>query len=515
MPDLDTPEIDEASGGELALDTAPAPPPSTVASPGFEKYLSALGLTKPDTTRSDALLLRDLQLGQERRAGLETMAARRRTEAADMGRTADTMAAERAAAKPAPLTLPEAPKPQPRAFAEPAPDASLLSQLHAVVLGAGQIAQQMAALKGANILGMTAIKGAMEGWQAGDTERANREIQTWQRSVEKLLAEHNDRTAAYKRLLEDHSLTWNQRFSLSRLQAEADQFQDMAVASEQQDIGKLLQATMRSEQAGATLQQNFGKVLLQLKQREAELDEKRRETDLRNKQFELQLAQTAFDRAESRDQKEREGQRMEALRREIANLQAATSRENAAMRDATQRELGAMRIEAARAAKLLSPQYQRLTEKEFALSESLQTVDVLEKAVKLVSDQGVIPKADTYLEKKNAQVRQQTALGREDISTALNTIKREGGPLLLGRELYLGLTPGVARLSRVADMEIGDIAMIPKAYWDQVIPRMRRTFGGQLDLTRQRLSEFRGEGPPGGAAPAGAADKSDPLGIRR
>lgn len=328
------------------LDPA-APPdatPDAGPSPGLAKYLDQLGLSAPvDTSRSDALLQESLQIGRERRADQREILGRRRDELATDERLLGQQGAARAAAAPGPLQLPEVPQPQPRPFAEARPDAPLLTQLNTVMLGVGQMAMQFAGLKGNNRLALAALTGALQGWQAGDAERANRELKVWQQQTQKVLDEHKDKVERARDLLTDHQLTWSQRASLTGLRAKADEWQDMIAASQQGDIELMLKAQQRAEDLQQKRRDEFAKATAQIDQRQQKLDEDRRKHDLDEKRYELDRIEKAHERELDRDLKKDLAGRADQLRRDIAAQSDATRRELAEQSNAIRRDGLALR----------------------------------------------------------------------------------------------------------------------------------------------------------------------------
>lgn len=508
--------LDEAPEATVDLTTPPEPSAALPGGGDLSSFTASLGLAPVDTTRSDALLREYLQAGKDRRVRLEASAARQRDEVALAEDEQQYEAARREAERPGPLSLPAAPNPPARAFAEPRPDASFLTQLHTLMLGAGQLAIQMTGLAGNSTAALASAKGALEGWAAGDTERANRDIQAWERETKRLLAEHQDRVQQYKLTLDDDKMGWDQRFALMRMRSGIDGFADMAAASEQQDIGKALASVQRAEQLQASQQQRFAQTVMTLQQRRADLEEKRRQHDLEAARHKADRLQRAADAEANRDlkadltrQAQEASERLRVMQiefqRQMAADRNALTAQLAADRNALTAQMSADRLAAAKELRQ-GKRDEKYEPMKQAVENSLTHLDRVESAIRTLAKHEALTENSSWMEKRRVDLVVNSTFGKagNEISEALDTLKREGTAIVVGAERALGQQASTMRLKSVAEAEIGNLPYVSKKFWDGFLPTLREAYIKQLSFANKMLGE------PDTAAPTVAAPALPP-----
>ena len=238
----------------LAVET-PAPPP----------------VPTPLQTFTAGLVPQFVEAGQARERGLLEATGRRRDELAslqdmtatqDVERRAARAGVESAAAKKAALPPPDI---SARPFLAPGPDASVLSQLQAALTGITQMVMGAGGLRGNGhaIAAVAALKGGMEGWAAGDHERAETALKGWHANAEKLQQDYLNRLAGYRELLTDQRRSVTERLAEIGIRANIDRDEDTARAAREGNLGQLLSLWSSREDAA----QRFGLQFADLQQR--------------------------------------------------------------------------------------------------------------------------------------------------------------------------------------------------------------------------------------------------------
>lgn len=463
-------------------------------------------MAPPDTSFMNKALDAYLDKGREQSEATRRMVERGQTRLDENERLAAEQAAARKAAMPGALALPNAPSMKARGFLDPGPDASVLQQLQSVMLGIGVIGQQWSGLRGSATAAVSALRGAFQGWAEGDHERANRELKKWQADTEKLLAEHKDRVESYQRIWDDQQLSWSQRMDLTAARSRLDGFEPMILASEKQDIGQIIDVTGKQLQWGQQHMDRMTNIRLAMQARADALTESKRahEESARHNKATEEAERRRADEQLRRDQETRR-------QHEVTERNAAAQLQLAREREARQKAVTDARLPILQGAK----EAMKLSGQELQLTNRLRQTEDVERAVKVLSDAGVIPETETAVDKFRAKLALQTTRGEKgkDVAEALNTIKRQATALVVGAEMSLGNTASVMRLKVIGEAEAGGIAETPKAYWDHFLPMLRRSFTDQLEMTRRNLRVFDRAGRLAGEAGQESAD--DPLGILR
>lgn len=136
-----------------------------------------------------------------------------------------------AAQRPAPLVLPPAPSRKLTDFLSPVAGEQPENTISKLLQGVGLLATGFTGLARKDARSaLAAMSGALKGWHDGDKERADRAFQDWQAASGKMLKEHQDRVQSYRDIMEDATLTINQRMDLLKLKAVAEGH-DLAVAT--------------------------------------------------------------------------------------------------------------------------------------------------------------------------------------------------------------------------------------------------------------------------------------------
>ena len=367
--------------------------------------------------------------------------------------SATTLGQERAAARPGPLTLSAAPPSGSRAFLQPGE--SVLSQLQSLVLGLGQLGLQGFGVRGSAVGALAAMRGMAEGWAQGDAERVKRSYAEWDANTQKALAEHRSQTETYRDLLTDHSLTLRERLKAMEMRAQIQG--DKVMAEHLRSIDPLnasLKHLEHMEQMGLTLAAHQDTV-----------------------------ARWQAEQARH----ERDFQTRERTHREVAKR---ADEQLALRRKADQR--AEQLLDAKLGALALPKQAMEAAKTDFASMQKLRDLTDLESDIQYLHDKGAIPKGPTQAEKIAAQIALQTSFGDERMALAMQRVTRLGTALVVGSEIAAGLSPSVARLKVIGEAEAAGINAIPKAFWDQFIPRSRRILSEQQQLARRQLSAFKG-----------------------
>ncbi len=169
-----------------------------------------------------------------------------------------------------------------------APEVSIGKLLHAVGLfatGATGLA------RGDATAALASMKGALEGWQAGDAVRADRAFKDWQAKTDTMTKAHEREVADYNRIIEAKKLSVSQKIEMLKLVAlehdntkavaalqagNLDQFltlltqQQMHLDTVETNRARLAESKSRADQAHEDR-------LLAIRVRQSEADERRRE----------------------------------------------------------------------------------------------------------------------------------------------------------------------------------------------------------------------------------------------
>jgi hypothetical protein len=179
-------------------------------------------------TKSDALIPDLMAAGAQTEADLRAKAARGRTEAEGVekaqGEQTQAAAASRAKVDEARQKADAQPSldTQARPFLMPGKD--FLAQIQTAILGATQMALGAGGLKGGGhaIAAVAGLKGALEGWQHGDNERAQAALRDWKAAAAKLHEDFRNRLELHRDLLTDQKTTMDNRLALIGMRAAAD-----------------------------------------------------------------------------------------------------------------------------------------------------------------------------------------------------------------------------------------------------------------------------------------------------
>jgi hypothetical protein len=387
---------------------------------------------------------------------LRSSAARQRTEAADLEKTMGAQAAERGATRPAVPVLPTPPDTTPRPFLSPGP--SVMSQLQSVLTGVTQMALGIGGLRGGGyaIAALSGLKGAMEGWQVGDHERAKAALTDWKTNSEKLQADYQNRLESYRTILTDQKMDMANRLAMIGIRARIDGDEAAAVAAERGQIKDFIDI---------------------LSQREMHAQD----YDLKAKGLEKQIAQ--FNETSARHD------------RDFAALQARRAELNKFQQAASARADRALKLREENVGAVL-----KLEKEDNSINNSLRQMSALEESVARLSARGVIPKGATAADKLKASVTLQTSIGDEQVAQDIENVKRMGTALLVGSEIAAGLSPSVARLKVIGEAEAAGATAIPKSFWDQWFVRQRQMLGERRDTVRSHL-KTRAPAQPEAAEP--------------
>lgn len=413
-------------------------------------------------TSSD-LLPAFLHAGGREVGALRTSAAHRRSDATDLKALTDLQAAERTAARPTVPTLPTPPDTTPKPFLSPSP--GMLAQLQSAITGATEMVVGVGGLKGGGyaIAAVSGLKGALEGWAAGDRERAEASFRDWKANVAKLDQDYQHRLESYRTLLTDQHRSIEARLAQIGIQARSDGDLTAAGAAERGNLGQLLDLVSSREVSAATFAQHAKKL------------------DVEEAHWRAQAAKADRDYAE-KVAAHRDLQRQ----RDISNARAATAGARAE-RGMTLRE------ETSRAVVTLQGQ-------ETALAQKLENAGVVREAVDLLDKEGILPKGATVWDKGKAAIALQAKPGRGDIAQAVQVVQRLGTPLVIGTEVGLGTTGSALRLKVVGEAEAGNLLGAPKQFWDLFLPMAEKKWSADRAIARQHLERL-GRLPPDAAEP--------------
>ncbi len=180
----------------------------------------------------------------EREAAAAAEIAAREKQAATMRpqiEAAKAVVAQTPPAPPAPLAIPPAPSGKLTDFLAPTPGESPENTISKLLLGIGTLAAGFTGLRRGDARpALVSLKGAMEGWQIGDKERADHAFKAWNAESERLIAEHQSRHQTWKDILENRDLTMQQQMKLLELSGIAAGYEPAIAAARTQNLDAVL-----------------------------------------------------------------------------------------------------------------------------------------------------------------------------------------------------------------------------------------------------------------------------------
>jgi hypothetical protein len=248
------------------------PVPGAEAMPGLPAAVAAAPALPPSVTAGMESMRHGAEMRQEAVRGglarLEDLDQRRAEESERHRATSDPLQAQMNALAAHPLPAPAAPNELPlppslevRPFLTGTPGEPAERSLERAVMGLSLLAQMgFGAAAGVPELSLRALAGAMEGWQAGDMIRGDREFKAWQGTVDTLQRDYQNR----RQLVED--IVTRNRGDVERTRIALLTELARHGASQQE-----LQALTESAQAYFALLDTQGKVVQDLGKGEAEL----------------------------------------------------------------------------------------------------------------------------------------------------------------------------------------------------------------------------------------------------
>jgi len=452
-PGAGTPGVDQ--GGVAAPPTpgTPPSPPSEPAAPTttpLYDFSAGLGLEGPGgylpqrRTELAGLKERRQQLTDELAAAWDRSGVKAGADLENFRKLVAQQEAERTAEKPPELALPKAPTLAGRPFLDPPKD--LLGQIQTAMLGIGQLAMGFAGLQGRGyaIAATSALKGAVEGWVAGDRERVQNELETWRTQSEKLLAEHKARRERYADMLTDHTLARDTRLAQIELQAKIDGNERAAQAAKIGNVDALIKLHEQETDREIQLRQTNAQIAHWLR---GEYDKDRA------------YAETV--RAHNMQQAEHEASRKLRERALEARLPLL--------------QLPKMALDAAG--------------KDKAITDKLRELDNLEGALDYAESKGFLVKGGNLADRGKQELVLATTQD-EQLNTAVQTIRRIGTSLFIGREIGLGATARTLGLKKISETEVANLLQAPRMFWDQELPALRKNLEQQRELARNTLKAF-------------------------
>jgi len=403
------------------------------------QFSTDLGLRGPTTGE----LLGESRQITERRAGrMEETGAALERQAKDLSTLHEEQAKTRAAERPAPYTGEKPPSLEARPFLSP--PQSVLGQLQNLMLGIGQIATGFAGTKGKGYaIGATAaLKGAVEGWQAGDADRAQRALEQWKVENDRLLQAHRSARERYQDILEDQTRTMQDRMSQIEMTARIAGVQDLADAARSGDVDRVLKVV----EAGKDREISLGSLAAQISHYQA---------------------QEAIAKAAGIRQEET----LELRRKSDVRAEAAGGRAERRTKVYEETSGGIIKLQSA----------------ETSLSQKIDNAAVVRDAVDLLDREGILPKGATIWDKGKAAVALQSKPGRSDIARAVQIVNRLGTPLVIGTEVGLGTTGSALRLKVIGEAEAGNLIGAPKQFWDLFLPMAEKKWRADRGIAREHL----------------------------
>ena len=384
----------------------------------------------------------------------------------DLTDTRTALAAERVAARPAPLEITKVPSAAARPFLQPGD--SILGQLQTLMLAVGQMGMQAYGLRGSAIASVAAMKGMAEGWSAGDAERIKHQYSEWKANSERLIEQHRASRESYRDLLEEHGRTMEEKLQGIRLRASINGNKTLA------EIARL---------------GNIDATLKHLEYLEGQ---------------EIQVAQAQAQMAHWYQQAAQHQQNF--LATEAQRLETnARARETHLATEAHRRQTEARASETGargeRRLKLAEAQLDKvfkLQQQEIGFTAQLDNLARVRDSVALLASEKLLPDGATFIDKTRASITLQTKTGRQDIGNAVETLRRLALPLLAGTEVSLGMPGALMRLKAVGEAEVGNVTGIPKAFWDQFLPLAEKNYLLQRDMARRHLDAIGRTAPASG-----------------
>lgn len=399
-------------------------------------YQFAQGLELRGPTTGE-LLQESGKITERRATRMEESATTLKAKAAEAATLAAEQAKERKTERPAPYELPASPDLTARPFLSP--PLSVLGQLQTALVGIGQIAQGVGGLKGKGYaIGATAaLKGALEGWQAGDQERAQRAFDQWQVDTQRLLAAHRSRRERYQDILDDQTRSMQDRLSQIGLESRISQVQDLGDAARTGEIDRVL--TVLENQRAQELQ------LAVLMQRI-------------NKDY--------------------------ITHRDLQEWRAGV--EKRANESLAQRERRTKVYEEFAGGQV------KLEQQDASLTNKLQTADIVQDAVSILAGRNLLATGPTSPDTWRASIQRGTAWGDPEVKWAVDVIERLGTGLVVGSEIALGEPASTMRLRAIAEPQAGHILTAGAAFWKTFFDRYRPFLKEQQTMIR---SHIRSRGP--------------------
>jgi len=403
------------------------------------QFSTDLGLRGPTTGE----LLGESRQITERRAGrMEETATGLERQSKDVARLQEEQAKVRSAERPAPYTGGKPPSLEARLFLSP--PQSVLGQLQNLMLGIGQLATGIAGTKGKGYaIGATAaLKGAGEGWQAGDADRAQRALEQWKVENDRLLQAHRSARERYQDILEDQTRTMQDRLSQIEMTARIAGVQDLADAARSGDVDRVLKIV----EAG-----------------------KDRELVVTHEANLLEHYRTLQETARATAVRQEEGLRLR--RKSDARAEAAGGRAERRTKVYEETSGGLIKLQSA----------------ETSLTQKIDNAAVVRDAVALLDQEGILPRGATVWDKGKAAVALQSKPGRADIARAVQIVNRLGTPLVIGTEVGLGTTGSALRLKVIGEAEAGNLIGAPKQFWDLFLPMAEKKWRADRGIAREHL----------------------------
>ncbi len=299
--------------------------------------------------------------------------------------------------------------------------------------------------KGYAIGATAALKGAVEGWQAGDADRVQRTLAQWKLENDRLLNAHRAARERYQDILEDQTRTMQDRLSQIDMTARIAGVQDLADAARSGDVDRVLKLV----EAGKDREIAMASMAAQINHYRM-LEEQAKATRAIQERG-LQLREEAGRRAEKAGERsERRTKVYEETSRGVRELQSA----------------------------------------ETSLTQKIDNAAVVRDAVELLDREGILPKGATVWDKAKAAVALQSKPGRADIAQAVQIINRLGTPLVIGTEVGLGTTGSALRLKVIGEAEAGNLIGAPKQFWDLFLPAAEKKWRADRAIAREHLKEL-------------------------
>jgi hypothetical protein len=414
-------------------------------------------------TTSLGLLPSYMQAGAKEVSGIRESVGRERTASEELGAAAAAQKQAADAARPDAVKLTQPPSLAARPFL--APGEGMLAQLQTALLGATQMALGVGGLKGGGhaIAAVAGMKGALEGWIAGDHDRANAALKEWDANSKKLLEEHRTRREAYADLLTDMKMDMANRLAQIGINARIDGRVDLANAAERGQIKDVIDILGANE----THERDFAVKIAVLKNSIAN----HQETAARADRVHADL------------------QRQRGIVNQRAAAASARAEDYATFRKET------------------SVNVFKLQSMDLSLDNKLKTADIVEEAVGVLAANKMLPTGPTTPDAARAWMRKQTAFNDTRVKWAIDMVERQGTGLVVGSEIALGEPASVMRLRAIAEPQAGHILTAGAEFWKTFFDRYRPFLKEQRTMVRDHLQQI-GRLP---AEPAEAGWTAEPV----